>query len=158
MFKRATRAALPAAFICLLASCAKSPVTPTGTVTVTAPIMAAPANGALIANLNQPVTLIVTNGVVTDASGRVFSRFHAACQSRAARADRALLARDRHRSGLRHYRRAEPRAELRHSGAHAAERDRGAARGHVVAWTAAAGNERAGPPRSGLGSPLEAVI
>ena len=61
------RAAVAAGLLLLTVACSKSPVTPSGSVTVTAPLMNAPANGAFIANLSQPVTLGVTNGLVSDS-------------------------------------------------------------------------------------------
>jgi hypothetical protein len=58
----------------LVASCSSS-VQPSGSVTVTTPAQLAPANGATIPNLSQPITLTVTNAVVTDASGGVVYNF-----------------------------------------------------------------------------------
>jgi len=48
-----------------LAACTTSPTSPSGSITVTVPSLATPANGALIANLSQPVTLTVNNALVT---------------------------------------------------------------------------------------------
>lgn len=52
------------ALLMTAAACAQSPVSPTGTVTLTSASLTAPANGAAIANLSQPVTLTITNGKV----------------------------------------------------------------------------------------------
>jgi hypothetical protein len=58
-----------------MVSCSKSPVSPTGSVTVTTPAQLAPANGASIPNLSQPVTLTVSNAFVTDSSAKVLYTF-----------------------------------------------------------------------------------
>lgn len=62
----------------LMASCAKSPVSPTGSVSVTTPALLAPANGASIANLSQPVTLTVSNAYVSDSTAAVLYTFEVA--------------------------------------------------------------------------------
>jgi hypothetical protein len=59
-------------------SCAQTPVTPSGNTTVTTPALAAPANGAQIANLKQPVTLTINNAFVTDSSASVVYNFEVA--------------------------------------------------------------------------------
>jgi hypothetical protein len=59
-------------------SCDKSPVTPNGAVTVTAPAAFAPSNGTLIANIKQPVTLTVTNGFVADGQAASLYEFEVA--------------------------------------------------------------------------------
>jgi hypothetical protein len=63
------------ATLLLMASCSQSPVTPTGSVTVTTPAQLAPANGASFANLNQPITLTVSNAFVSDGSASVLYTF-----------------------------------------------------------------------------------
>jgi hypothetical protein len=60
------------------ASCAKSPVAPSGAVSVTTPAVLAPANGAQIPNLKQPVTLTVNDAFVTDSSTAVLYVFEVA--------------------------------------------------------------------------------
>jgi hypothetical protein len=62
----------------LLISCAQSPTAPTGSATVTAPALVAPANGAQISNLKQPVTLTIGNAFVTDSSATVLYTFEVA--------------------------------------------------------------------------------
>jgi hypothetical protein len=57
------------------AACAKSPASPTGSVTVTTPAQLAPANGANIANTSQPITLTVSNAFVTDGAASVLYTF-----------------------------------------------------------------------------------
>lgn len=52
------------ALLAAAVACAQSPVTPTGTVTLTTASLTGPANGSSIANLSQPVTLTITNGKV----------------------------------------------------------------------------------------------
>jgi hypothetical protein len=59
-------------------SCAHSPTAPTGSATVTTPALLAPANGAQIANLKQPVTLTIGNAFVTDSSTSVLYTFEVA--------------------------------------------------------------------------------
>jgi hypothetical protein len=61
-----------------LAACTSSPVSPSGSVTVTTAGFAAPANGALIPNVSQPVTLTITDAVVTGAGAAVVYRFEVA--------------------------------------------------------------------------------
>jgi hypothetical protein len=60
------------------AACSSSPVTPSGSVTVTVAAPSSPANGAQIPNLQQPVTLIVSNALVTDAGAAVTYTFEVA--------------------------------------------------------------------------------
>jgi hypothetical protein len=62
----------------LAISCAQSPTTPTGSATVTSPALLAPANGAQIANLKQPITLAINNALVTDTSATVLYTFEVA--------------------------------------------------------------------------------
>jgi hypothetical protein len=59
-------------------SCAQAPTTPAGTSTVTTPALLAPANGAQIANLKQPVTLTVNNAFVTNNAAAVLYTFEVA--------------------------------------------------------------------------------
>jgi hypothetical protein len=63
------------------AACAKSPAAPGGAATVTTPALASPANGATIANLSQPVTLTITNALVTKAGSSVTYTFEVATDS-----------------------------------------------------------------------------
>jgi len=58
-------------------SCASS-VAPTGNTTVATPALLAPANGALIANTKQPVTLTINNAFVTESSATVLYTFEVA--------------------------------------------------------------------------------
>src|SRR5262249_40304230 len=51
-----------------VAACSSSPVQPSGSVTLTTPAQIAPANGATIPNLSQPITLTVSHAFVTDTS------------------------------------------------------------------------------------------
>ena len=56
--------------LCLVlgaASCTTSPASPAGVVTVTTPTAASPANGALVPNGSQPITITVNNGFVTSS-------------------------------------------------------------------------------------------
>jgi hypothetical protein len=76
--KRAARLAAPAL---ILASCAESPISPAGSVSVTTPAQLAPANGATIANTSQPITLTVGNAFVTEASTSVLYTFEVATDS-----------------------------------------------------------------------------
>ncbi len=62
----------------LVASCAQSPVSPTGSVSVTTPALLLPANGALISNLSQPITLTVSNAYVSSSSAAVLYTFEVA--------------------------------------------------------------------------------
>lgn len=48
-----------------LAACGRSPTSPAGSASVSAPGPAAPANGELVPNASQPVTLTVNNGTST---------------------------------------------------------------------------------------------
>ncbi len=59
-------------------SCGSSPTSPAGSVTVTTAAAVAPANGAQIANVAQPVTLSIHNALVTDASVGVTYTFEVA--------------------------------------------------------------------------------
>jgi hypothetical protein len=70
-----------AATAMLMASCSKSPVAPTGSVTVTTPAQLAPANGATFAALSQPITLTVSNAFVTDGSAAVVYTFEVSTDS-----------------------------------------------------------------------------
>lgn len=67
-----------ASLLVVVAGCEKSPVAPAGSVTVTAPVSTSPANGATIANGAQPVTLVVSNAVVTSAGADVTYTFEVA--------------------------------------------------------------------------------
>lgn len=58
---------LLAGFAALAGACAKSPVTPAGPVSVTTAASTSPANGAAIRNVDQPVTLSVTNAQVASS-------------------------------------------------------------------------------------------
>ncbi len=62
-------------------SCAKSPTDPAGAATVTTPSLASPANGAVIANGSQPVTLTISNGLVTKSDAAVSYTFQVATDS-----------------------------------------------------------------------------
>ena len=61
-----------------VAACTKSPISPAGTITGTVAVPTSPANGAQIANLAQPVTLIVSNATVTESSAFVTYTFEVA--------------------------------------------------------------------------------
>ena len=74
-FRKVARVLL---IIGLVSSCAKSPVSPVGGVTVTTPGVASPANGAQVPNAAQPVTLVVTNAFVTSAPDSVNYTFEVA--------------------------------------------------------------------------------
>src|SRR4051794_34469806 len=63
-----------------MAACS-SPVTPTGSVTVSTPAAITPANGATIPNGAQPVTLAINNAMVTDAGAGVTYTFEVATDS-----------------------------------------------------------------------------
>jgi hypothetical protein len=76
--KHAVRASTLAGVALLMTSCSTSPVTPTGSVSVTTPAQLAPANGASIPNQNQPVTLTVSNAFVTENPGAVLYTFEVA--------------------------------------------------------------------------------
>ena len=61
---------LRASFVCLVmaaagAACSTSPTAPAGAASVTTPGPVSPANGVVIPNASQPVTLTVNNGLVT---------------------------------------------------------------------------------------------
>jgi hypothetical protein len=73
-----TRGVTVGAAAALAISCAQSPATPTGSATVTSPALAAPANGAQIANLKQPVTLTINNAFVSDSTSTVLYTFEVA--------------------------------------------------------------------------------
>ena len=75
LLKKVNRTIILASVALIAAACAKSPASPTGSVTVTTPAQLAPANGANIANSSQPVTLTVSNAFVTDASAPVLYTF-----------------------------------------------------------------------------------
>ena len=62
----------------VLSGCANSPIAPAGSVSVTAPFQAAPANGAQIANVSQPVTLTIANALVTGTDTAVTYTFEVA--------------------------------------------------------------------------------
>jgi len=79
--KNVNRTACLVATALITVSCSKSPVTPTGSVTVTTPAQLAPANGASIANVNQPITLTVSNAFVTDSTASVLYTFEVATDS-----------------------------------------------------------------------------
>jgi hypothetical protein len=79
--KNVSRAASLVATVLLMTSCSKSPVTPTGSVTVTTPAQLAPANGASIPNQNQPITLTVSNAFVTESSASVLYTFEVSTDS-----------------------------------------------------------------------------
>jgi hypothetical protein len=59
-------------------ACTTSPTSPAGAITVTIAAPLSPSNGALIANLSQPVTLTVNNALVTDAGVSVLYTFEVA--------------------------------------------------------------------------------
>jgi hypothetical protein len=61
-----------------VASSCTSSVKPSGSTTVTTALPVSPANGAQVANAAQPVTLTVTNAVVTGASSTVTYTFEVA--------------------------------------------------------------------------------
>ena len=73
-----TRAIAVGAGAALAITCAQSPAAPTGSATVTTPALVAPANGAQIANLKQPVTLTINNALVTDSAATVLYTFEVA--------------------------------------------------------------------------------
>lgn len=79
MFRRT--AAVVLAVTAGVASCAKSPTSPAGSTTVTSPVQVSPANGALIANGAQPVTLAVANALVTSVSAAITYTFEVATDS-----------------------------------------------------------------------------
>jgi hypothetical protein len=62
-------------------ACARSPVDPTGDTTITTPVPAAPANGAVVADDAQPVILTVVNALVTRADADVSYTFEVATDS-----------------------------------------------------------------------------
>lgn len=51
--------------VALAAGCGKSPTSPGGSTSVTAPAPVSPANGAVVPSASQPITLTVTNGSAT---------------------------------------------------------------------------------------------
>ncbi len=55
------------------AACAKSPVTPTGPVTLTTALSTSPANGSAIPNLSQPVTLTIANAQVASSDAVTYT-------------------------------------------------------------------------------------
>jgi len=63
------------------AACTKSPTAPAGSTSVAAPSLVSPANGAVIANVAQPVTLTINNGFVTNSSATVSYTFEVATDS-----------------------------------------------------------------------------
>ena len=65
---RVLRLALLLCLVADLSACTSSPSEPSGTGAIGAPAATSPANGAQIANANQPVTLIVGNASVGTAS------------------------------------------------------------------------------------------
>jgi hypothetical protein len=52
----------------LAAGCGKSPTSPGGSSSVTAPAPVSPANGAILSSASQPITLTVTNGAATSGA------------------------------------------------------------------------------------------
>src|SRR5689334_12219826 len=75
---RSTRFALVCAVAVVVGACAKSPVKPSGSSTVTTPLLTSPANGASIPNSSQPITLTVENAFVTGAAEGVTYTFEIA--------------------------------------------------------------------------------
>ncbi len=75
LFRNATLCVLIATSV---VSCAESPTTPAGSTTVTTAVGQAPANGAQVANLSQPVTLTVQNALVTNTGAPVTYTFEVA--------------------------------------------------------------------------------
>jgi len=73
-----TRGVVVGTVTMLAVACAQSPTAPTGSATVLTPALVAPANGALIANMKQPVTLTITNALVTDSTATVLYTFEVA--------------------------------------------------------------------------------
>src|SRR5579864_2836388 len=73
-----TRGVVVGTVTMLAVACAQSPTAPTGSATVLTPALVAPANGALIANMKQPVTLTITNALVTNSSATVLYTFEVA--------------------------------------------------------------------------------
>ncbi|HEY6358306.1 MAG TPA: hypothetical protein VIX35_08670, partial [Vicinamibacterales bacterium] len=65
----------------VLANVCSSSVTPSGNTTVATPALLAPANGALIVNTKQPVTLTINNAFVTESSATVLYTFEVALDS-----------------------------------------------------------------------------
>lgn len=66
---------------CAGVACDKAPLSPSGAITVTVAAPASPANGALFANLAQPVTLTITNATTTDVNVSVIYTFDVATDS-----------------------------------------------------------------------------
>lgn len=67
--------------VSLSGACTKSPIAPGGSITITVPSLTAPANGAQIANLKQPVTLTIVNATTTDTNAFVTYTFEVASDS-----------------------------------------------------------------------------
>jgi hypothetical protein len=63
------------------AACEKSPTSPAGSTSVTVPSLVSPANGAMLPNSAQPLTLTITNGVVTSSGASVSYTFEVATDS-----------------------------------------------------------------------------
>jgi hypothetical protein len=63
------------------AACEKAPTSPAGSTSVTVPSLVSPANGAIVPNGDQPLTLTVRNGLVTDAGAPVSYTFEVATDS-----------------------------------------------------------------------------
>jgi hypothetical protein len=76
---RARTAAL--LLLALSVACAKSPTGPGGSTSVTTPSPVSPANGAIVPNASQPITLTVTNGTVTSGTAVVTYTFEVATDS-----------------------------------------------------------------------------
>jgi hypothetical protein len=57
----------------LASACSKTPVAPSGPVSVTTASLTSPSNGASIPNLSQPVTLSITNATVTSADAVLYT-------------------------------------------------------------------------------------
>jgi len=61
--------------------CSESPTAPAGSTSVAAPSLVSPANGAVVPNLSQPITLTVNNGFVTSSTAVVSYTFEVATDS-----------------------------------------------------------------------------
>lgn len=61
------------AVLLTLAGCSKSPSQPTGTASVTAPALVRPAPNTTVRNVEQPVTLAVTNSLVTQSATTTYT-------------------------------------------------------------------------------------
>lgn len=70
---RLTTGATIAVCLALVAGCSKSATEPTGVGSVTAPRLVQPAPGSTVRNVDQPVTLAVTNAVVTQPSTTTYT-------------------------------------------------------------------------------------